>query len=104
MKVIYNYIESALKDNSELIFSTGEDIKTRDFKVYEKEYNFTWTAALGDASGTMVGCASRKGDTYSLTFKYCLTDFYDWDENGDIAFINFGPTDGEIFQFHKGIR
>lgn len=36
MKVIYDYIESALKDNSELIFSTGEDIKTRDFKVYNR--------------------------------------------------------------------
>ena len=90
---VVEFAKDVMKDHTTLTL-----ISTVPFTAYENDLGLDWTiisdvnwlATLGGCSGFMAAEIARNGDKYSVSTKYTLYDYYDWEftkEEDDRCFI-----------------
>ncbi|MBR6760823.1 MAG: BspA family leucine-rich repeat surface protein [Oscillospiraceae bacterium] len=54
----------------------GESVT--DCTQFKSEASYDWAYAIGESFGSTVCEIARDGDTYSMTYRYILSDYYEW--------------------------
>lgn len=87
---VVDFAKDVMKDHTTLTL-----VSTKQFKAYENDLGLSWTlvsdinwlATLGGCSGYMAAEIARNGEKYTVSTKYTLYDYYDWELEDDRTFI-----------------
>ena len=78
--------------------SKQDDIKKNDHHIgtYFNSKHVDWHVTIGESFGGIRAEVTRVGDTYTMKYRYCLNDIYEWtEEPGELDIGNV------LHPFHK---
>ncbi len=92
MNRVIDASEDTLADGATLCIATRGDrseySKEEVDSLYVDFYNhvnnpmeFDWMFSIGKGTSGVIAEVTRNGDEYTMRFKYCFFDLYDWDQN-----------------------
>ena len=103
---IKEYAEDVLKDGHSMMV-----VSKKRFKTFETDLqpnlkfckDLNWVTTLGGAEGVMIAKIRRKGNTYTIYYRYIIVDYYNWEEGDEKEFIR-GFSNGTMWKMqHLGV-